>query len=267
MKAIVLLYALLSIQFVFSQDKIYKRDRTIVEGKVDEVTYNEIKYRLEDSAIGPLYVMRIHDMDSIVYGNGRTDYYSKMFPKKDYSKNIEQLNTWSLNHLGLLNFAVTQSYERRFKKSKRFALKVILSIGYQNGGPAGYGVWLLDGKTTAFTLYHEGSFSVASGFQPKIYLNNGSKVRFSVGPEVMFGYATITDSYGGRNDVGVWRGYEISTQFASFTTTSIFGIHINPVPKLSIVIDGGLGYGLFFNKSSIRHTGTWRVGVGIGTNF
>jgi len=66
-----------------SQDYIYKKDRTIQEGKVLEITLDLIKYKKIELPKGPVFELSKKDVYKILFANG----YTEIFDTINLSKN------------------------------------------------------------------------------------------------------------------------------------------------------------------------------------
>lgn len=62
---------------VQAQDKIYKRDGSIIESKVKTVSASKITYKRYDNQEGPDYTSPIREVAKIVYQNGVTDNFEE----------------------------------------------------------------------------------------------------------------------------------------------------------------------------------------------
>ncbi|MEI8226375.1 MAG: hypothetical protein WCG82_10670 [Bacteroidota bacterium] len=80
---------------VFSQDKVYKTDNTVIEVKVQEVGTYDIKYKKFSNLSGPSYIINKREVKMIVYENGEKEFYttaetydlpSRQIPMSSYSK-------------------------------------------------------------------------------------------------------------------------------------------------------------------------------------
>ena len=65
-----LIILLLFTNYLFSQDKIYKRDGEHIDAKVTEVTNDEIKYKKFTYLDGPTFTISKSEVVMIIYENG-----------------------------------------------------------------------------------------------------------------------------------------------------------------------------------------------------
>ena len=266
------LYALSFLVFTTAsaQDKIYKTDGTVFEGKVIKVGPNQIQATVTD---GPEYTLNQRDVDSIVYANGRHEKMGGFVHKKNLLENIPQLNTWTFDLLGFTFLSISQSYERRLKNGK-IGFRVPLYIGFIGGGLAGIGTF-----TPGYGVYYPNSnnsggggsgFSIATGLNPKFYLFKRRIIRAFVGPEVDFGYTRFSDGgYNYNYNYNNYYTYNPKTYYCgTVAMLGSFGLSINPKDKFNITLHGAAGAGnVFGSNNPIGWTGLWQIGFSMGTNF
>lgn len=72
-----------------AQDIIMKKDGTLLNGKVVEITEQEVKYRKADNPDGPVYTVKIADVSRINYDNGASD----VFDRKLENTQVQQTAT------------------------------------------------------------------------------------------------------------------------------------------------------------------------------
>lgn len=74
-KTWILLSLLVPSGLVMAQDKIYKKDKEVIDAKISEVGTGEIKYKIYKDPDGPVYTMDKDLITKVVYENGRTEIY------------------------------------------------------------------------------------------------------------------------------------------------------------------------------------------------
>jgi hypothetical protein len=261
-----LFFAICFTQGAFAQDKVYGTDGKVLEGKVVEVGPTQLRMIMNVRPDGPVYVLNISQIDSVVYANGMKDELRGLIHKRDLLSNIPQLNTWTFDLLGFAFLSVSQSYERRLKNGL-VGFRVPLYIGFIGGGIAGIGQFVPGQGVTNYSYLGYNGFSVATGLNPRFYLFKRRIVRAFTGPEVTIGYSA-TNLY--QYYDGYPNSYSTYTAIRSGTFTALgkAGISLNPVDKFNISIDGGFGVGdMFGSPSSPGWTGVWHIGLALGTNF
>ena len=80
-----LVIMLVSLQQVFAQDIIKKRNGLEIKSLVREINPTEIKYVAFDNKSGPIYIILKDEVEYIIYENGTKDEFTvaKAEPKKD----------------------------------------------------------------------------------------------------------------------------------------------------------------------------------------
>lgn len=78
MNRIILLFSIFifSSYVSFSQDTIYKKNDAVIISKVLEVLPQEVKFKKFDNLNGPIYTLKIAEINKIVYENGSKDIYN-----------------------------------------------------------------------------------------------------------------------------------------------------------------------------------------------
>ncbi len=72
-----LLVAFLLSTRLFSQDTLYTTEGNVIQGKVTEITKDDIKYKKASNPDGPIYIISKSDVVVIEYKNGVKDVFSK----------------------------------------------------------------------------------------------------------------------------------------------------------------------------------------------
>lgn len=72
----------------FSQDKIYKKDKSIQEAKIVEINTETIKFKKNTNLTGPDYVINISEVDKIVFENGTEEVFNSPTNKNNNEKRI-----------------------------------------------------------------------------------------------------------------------------------------------------------------------------------
>lgn len=274
---------------LLAQDRIYLQRGQIIMGKVVEIDLREIRYYAGESGQGPVYVKRISEVDSIVYANGRVDYFHATYnrgrndnPIVNYRENIPEKNTWSIDVFGFIQLTIAQSFEHRFKGGM-IGLRVPVYFGFIGGGIAGVGLFhtgtgvyypfaSLYGQPGGIqnTPYYEvvGStrFSFATGLNPKFYLIKHRIIRPFVGPEADIGYSVINATLYSNSSLT----YSVPEVYrcATFAGLAKFGIALTPCGKFNLTMDGGIGAGdMVGSNNHVGFTGVWQVGLAFGANF
>ncbi|HLG02390.1 MAG TPA: hypothetical protein VI731_02265 [Bacteroidia bacterium] len=111
---------------LFSQDTIYRIDRSYERCKVTEVSREEIRYKKTSHLDGPVYVISTKEVWKIVYADGDTD----IFNTPGFMANAIPLRPWAvgLNGFDLMFGVITVVPEHRFR-SGNVSLRFPFSVG------------------------------------------------------------------------------------------------------------------------------------------
>lgn len=93
LKFSLLIFLVFGLQLVKAQDKVYKKDGTVLEILAVEQTSSVLKYRMTDYADGPILWMPLNKIKKIVYKNGLIDNMGSLNPRlnKPFSANLNLL--------------------------------------------------------------------------------------------------------------------------------------------------------------------------------
>ena len=67
---------------IFAQDKILLKNGNEIQSVVQEVGFNEIKYKRFDNLNGPTYIVKKIEINQIVYENGTMDFFGPTSPSE-----------------------------------------------------------------------------------------------------------------------------------------------------------------------------------------
>lgn len=76
MKRFLILFPLCLGAAAFAQDEIITRSGEVIEGKVQEITQTEIRYKKSSNPDGPVYTLNKSDVSVIEYKNGTKDVFT-----------------------------------------------------------------------------------------------------------------------------------------------------------------------------------------------
>jgi len=90
-KIILLLILACCFQLAKAQDKVFKKDGTVVEVKAVEQTFSVLKYRMPDYSDGPVLWMPLSKIKKIEYHNGVIDMLGSLNPRmnKPFSVSLD----------------------------------------------------------------------------------------------------------------------------------------------------------------------------------
>lgn len=127
---------------LISQDKIYFRDSSIIEGKVLEISPFEITYKLFSNINGPTYKIYKHKVEKIMYKNGLEDVFTETINNQTiYNTEIKsdlapfnKKNILFYNPIELTDGAIGLSYIRVFYKP-RLSIYSSIAFNFNNNIP------------------------------------------------------------------------------------------------------------------------------------
>jgi hypothetical protein len=242
---------------VCAQDKIFTTRGDTLTGKVTEVGDTYIKYTKPNVPDGPLYVVRMVKIDSVVYANGRTEDIVRLLNQRRKPNHLTTNNTLALDLLAPVSNSMALWYERRVWQG-RIGIRVPLYLSYgQNYSPGYHGMRI--GK--AYIQSTQG-FACATGINPKFYFNKHKVFRVFAGPEANVGYTRDA-----RGSFVTERNRRYFTNTCNVQAAGMAGININPFARFNVTLEGGAGYTYAFAPGFTQHNPVWRIGLSMGGNF
>ncbi|HYD20406.1 MAG TPA: hypothetical protein VEB40_02940 [Flavipsychrobacter sp.] len=261
LKAILLAaFALITVSAT-AQDKIYKKNGDVIEGKVKEVNSKNISYKRWDNPEGPDYVIGRNEVQRIKYQNGSEDYMAperegmtkgtagrKPAKKIEYGSNIISAALINLSDDG---FGVGLAYERAL--DKKGIINFYLPVNMCFSSIAGNEVYNPTTGTYDYNMLSRRVFQIMPGV--KFYpTGNQGKVRYGIAAQLAY--------YTGTKEV---EQYLYSPLYSSYYQTGNaqvqkLGILVNnslnmfPTAHVFIGIDLGLGL-TYMNKEENLMTG------------
>ena len=190
-----LLMAILICAKAFAQDKIYKKNGDVINVKVLEVGESEIKYKLFNDSVGPIYSVDKDRLKKTVYENGREELYKSSL--KDVSLYEDQAkNAIKINFLAPLLGYSQFSFERSLKPGRSYELTLgIIGLGKRQEARDYYS-YSENGNGTS-NSYYRGAAGVFVGAGYKFltlpnFIRNGDKYShilqgWYAKPEIMLG--------------------------------------------------------------------------------
>ncbi|MDR3682047.1 MAG: hypothetical protein P4L41_18895 [Flavipsychrobacter sp.] len=261
-KTTLLSVLLLMISFsALCQDKIYKRDGTVLNVVVKEVSEKNIKYKKFDNQTGPDYAIAKDDIERITYQNGSEDTFDggdmprrpslrdvreEMLRKRQERKVARPKTYMEPNILAIAPLQLSDngigfgiSYERSLDKGGIISFYVPAYLTWSVNSNGNY--YNGNGTQTGNGVVYDPMFYIAPGI--KIYpTGSQGKVKYSVGPNLVFanGSQTNFDNY----------YYPTQTRENRFMmgVMVVNALNINPTPKVYLGLELGLG-GTYINKT------------------
>ena len=247
-----------------AQDKMYKRNGDVIEGKVVEVGTKTISYKKADNPDGPNYVIEKGYIDRIEYQNGTEEYVGddrhrmmhhddmeeneRKRPKVHYRNNIIAIAPLQVTDAGV---GVGLSYERVLDRKGyvSFYMPVSWSFMNDNNGPYYY----------SGNDYRNNSFYFMPGL--KFYpTGSKGKVRYAIGPNIVAGFGRewqdIYYSYPYYSGGYYGSGYYVREQDDRFVLGVMVNnsLNINPTPHLYLGLELGMGVSYINQLNSYNDT-------------
>ena len=252
LKAILLAaFALITVSAT-AQDKIYKKNGDVIEGKVKEVNAKNISYKRWDNPEGPDYVIGRNEVQRIKYQNGSEDYMapereSMTKGRKPQSKKIEyggNIVSAALINLSDDGFGVGLAYERAL--DKRGVINFSLPINLCFSSISGNEVYNPTTGSYDYNMLKRSIFQIMPGV--KFYpTGNQGKVRYAIAAQVAYYTGTKEmEQYLPSPTIGSY--YTIgSAQVQKLGVIVNNSVNMFPTQHVFIGIDLGLGL-TYMNK-------------------
>ena len=177
-----------------AQDKIYKRDGTVIDGKVKAVSETTVVYKRADNPEGPEYTIPETDITRIVYANGQTDVFKDgeqrvgkkshdkgSTKKMKYGKNIFAVTpaTYIASADGTINdVAIGISYERQLDRHGHIAFILPLDLAFSSKRDFSNDIVTINGSNLNYGNYTSMYFMPGVKFYPA---PDRTRVRYSLG--------------------------------------------------------------------------------------
>lgn len=81
---------------IWAQDIIVTNDAKKIDAKIIEVSTSQVRYKELENLDGPIYILQVDEINSIIYANGKVALYNQ---PKEVSENG---NTWGLSGRSLV---------------------------------------------------------------------------------------------------------------------------------------------------------------------
>lgn len=256
LKLLICSLTMLSAGSAIAQDRIYKRNGEVLEGRIKEVGVKTVSYKKSDNPEGPNYVLNKADLDRIEYENGENEEFEMRGPRrpgmhstmhsrkkssKPYGNNIIAMSPMHITDNGL---GLALTYERVLDKKNNmlsFYLPVVLAFSNDNYDNYYYGNYY-GGPGDYSTLY------IMPGI--KFYPTGGKGIiKYSVGPNI----GLVSSKYNHYEPIyDTWGNYAGSKQSTrnSFLAGMMItnAMNINPTPHLHMGLELGIGLAYYTNQ-------------------
>lgn len=116
-----------------AQDKIYKKDKTIIDCKITEIGLNEIKYRIseEEMADSPIITISVTDVIKVLLSSGREiEFKDPLTDPNSYTE--DRKHAIKFHFLSPLAEHLAFSYEKSIKPGRSFETELgIIGAGFE----------------------------------------------------------------------------------------------------------------------------------------
>lgn len=228
-----------------AQDKIYKRNGSVINASVEEVTSRVVKYKKENNPDGPTYTIDKDDVAKIEYPNDAVD----IFRELDEVKREKNRNKYGRNLIAIAPIQVTEgiglgvSYERILDENGIVSFHLPVTIAFTNQEyPDAYSSTYTGRGYYGSVTNNFPTYMVMPGI--RIYPTSAfGVVRYSLGPNFIIGTGKryldeyVYDNIGNITDTVV--GYKDRFLLGVAVTNSL---NINPTKHLYLGMDMGLGF-------------------------
>lgn len=125
-----LLAVIISSAGVIAQDKIYKKDKSIIECKITEIGLNEVKYKESFEDDGPIISIAVDQLIKVELASGRViEFKDPMTDPASYADNKK--TALKLHFLSPAFEHLTFSYERSIKPGRSFESQFgLIGVGF-----------------------------------------------------------------------------------------------------------------------------------------
>lgn len=273
-----------------AQDKIYKRDGSVIEGKVLEIGPRTIKYKRAGTSDGPDFVVNKNEIDKIRYENGTEDFIEDMRgprgPRRPMPLGMDRAGTntsrervtYGNNIIGANPLQIMESgessgtgngpsvgfgisYERVLDKNGIVSLYLPFYMGFSNTN--NYNTGMVTNNNRSYN-----NFYIMPGL--KFYPAGQGMVKYAVGPQATIITGEKYESYTLYDPTG----RPIGTNFGT-VDRFVFGLAVNnslnitPTPHLYLGLEMALGFSYINKINDITRgtTGIFQFGFKAGYRF
>lgn len=230
-----------------AQDKIFKSDGSVIDGKILNVGPNSINYSRADNPNGPEYTILKNGVDKIKYQDGREVKFENKYDNGNaagavgasgettlannypgkYRRNIVAFAPIQFTENGIAGLSFSYEHAIDHNSIVAFYMPAILTfntnINDYNGNPVDRSdpmFYLMPG----IKIYPTGGFGMA---------------KYAIGPSLVFAAGQKTEVY--YNALGGWSDVETRSRilFGMMVNQSI---NINPTPRLYLGSEFGFGF-------------------------
>ena len=225
----------------FAQDKIFKKDGSVIEAKILEVGVRTVSYKRIDNQDGPKYTVAKSALDRIEFENGTNEFFDQRSkvrhsPKVDntkYGNNIIAFFPMLINNGGV---GLGLSYERLLGKNTHISFYIPISATFDaNNDYYNSSSVIVNGDRNSY------SYFAMPGI--KIYPTGAKgKVRYGVGPAVALRFGSQAN-YNPLYDPNGTITYNY-TQQNRFAAGAVINnsLNLSPTKRLYLGLELALGF-------------------------
>lgn len=253
-KAIMALTLATCVNAASAQDIIKKNNGEREQAKVKEVGPKTITYKRWDNPDGPDFIIPKAEVKSIVYENGKEDFFNGDRTEKATGSHLAQVNDYGKNIVSIAPIWITNtgpvglgfSYERFIDKNNIFSIFLPVAYSFNSNGNNSYYGSGNNRRSTMMWAYPGAKFYVGS--------KSEGRVSYAVGLSAVIGSGHI------KEDIYI---YDPQTQVEQYTTVenkiSLAGVmlqnsvNMQPSKNIYLGIEFGIGIPYFVNESPERN--------------
>ena len=255
-KFMYLVTMLLIFQVSFAQDIIVTKDSKRIDAKIEEIGTTEIKYRKANNPNGPLFVMLVSEVESIIYENGEVQSFSQSSKVKKESTTYDDKRQEVKNIKSIKSLTDGKLYHRWFGFSVGYVWKNLESnmeqTGY-SGSSFGFPNFKYYGNTLQIGFTFNPTFKYGLGLYTGLYYEHtfADKMTWNLGANTILGgessgsqtYSEYKEDYnnsahGYNKDVPLW--------FKNYTDALFLPLHLQYkkefVPEVAILVSAGFSF-------------------------
>ncbi len=242
----------------YAQDKIFKKDGSVIEAKVLEVGVKTVSYKRIDNEDGPRYTVAKSSLDRIEYENGSNDFFDQR-SKEEHSPKVDNSALYGNNIISFFPMLVNNggiglgvSYERLFGKKSFISFYMPFSVTL-NSGENDY--YYYNGGNQPEDQY---TYTFMPGV--KIYPTGAKgKVRYAIGPSLAFQfgkeYSGVMPLYNSNGTVFAQVPVYRDRFLAGAVVTN--SLNVSPTKHLYLGIELALGFVFYEDYNGYSNTYTF----------
>jgi len=242
----------------FAQDRLYKRNGDVIDGKVKSVDVKSVTYKRSDNPKGPDYTINKAEIEKVEYENGTEDVFDnnrkrsfreddedmegrEVRPRnhdrkagKNKIKYGDNLITFAPANVTENGFGIGLSYEHSFGKKGFVSLYIPMSLSFGNLYDDIYYPGYNNGSWNTYTNF---SFMIGPKFYPT---GSKGKVRYAIAPVLAIVSGEKPADYYLFDQFG--NPYYGNVRNFEFGGLLLNSLNMNPTKHLYIGLELGFGF-------------------------